>query len=91
MARAQAQEKASRAGAPIDCPRSQATIRRKREGEGAAKCLSLIHIWPFTTHPRLTGASVPVLLVGKAGRIEPFVRELHRKAQSCLLYTSRCV
>jgi O-antigen biosynthesis protein WbqV len=37
---------------------------------------------PFTTHPRLTGASVPVLLVGKAGRIEPFVRELHRKAQS---------
>ena len=29
---------------------------------------------PFTTHPRLNGASVPVIVVGKANRIEPFVR-----------------
>jgi O-antigen biosynthesis protein WbqV len=36
---------------------------------------------PFTTHPRLSGTSVPVIVVGQAGRIEPFVRELHRKAQ----------
>ena len=34
---------------------------------------------PFTTHPRLAAASVPVIVVGKAGRIEPFVRELHRE------------
>ncbi len=36
---------------------------------------------PFTTHPHLAPASVPVLVVGKAGRIEPFIRELHRKSQ----------
>jgi O-antigen biosynthesis protein WbqV len=36
---------------------------------------------PFTTHPRLAAESIPVLVVGKAGRIEPFVRELHRQAQ----------
>jgi O-antigen biosynthesis protein WbqV len=36
---------------------------------------------PFTTHARLSAASVPVVVVGKAGRIEPFIRELHRKAQ----------
>lgn len=36
---------------------------------------------PFTTHPRLAAASVPVIVVGKAGRIEPFVRELHRNLQ----------
>ncbi|HUO22376.1 MAG TPA: nucleoside-diphosphate sugar epimerase/dehydratase [Caulobacteraceae bacterium] len=36
---------------------------------------------PFTTHPKLSGTSVPVIVVGAAGRIEPFVRELHRKAQ----------
>jgi O-antigen biosynthesis protein WbqV len=35
---------------------------------------------PFTTHPRLAAASVPVILVGRTGRIEPFVRELHRVA-----------
>jgi O-antigen biosynthesis protein WbqV len=34
---------------------------------------------PFTTHPKLAG--VPVIVVGGAGRIEPFVRELHRKVQ----------
>ncbi len=33
---------------------------------------------PFTTHPRMAAASVPVVVVGQAGRIEPFVRELHR-------------
>ena len=36
---------------------------------------------PFTTHPRLSVASVPVVVVGKAGRIEPFVRELNRKGR----------
>ena len=36
---------------------------------------------PFTTHPRVSAASVPVIVVGKAGRIEPFVRELHREAE----------
>jgi O-antigen biosynthesis protein WbqV len=36
---------------------------------------------PFTTHPRLAAATVPVLVVGKAGRIEPFIRELHRNMQ----------
>ncbi|HVY34063.1 MAG TPA: nucleoside-diphosphate sugar epimerase/dehydratase, partial [Caulobacteraceae bacterium] len=34
-----------------------------------------------TTHPHLVPDSVPVVVVGKTGRIEPFIRELHRKAQ----------
>jgi O-antigen biosynthesis protein WbqV len=37
---------------------------------------------PFTTHPRLNPHSAPVIVVGQLQRIEPFIRDLHRDAES---------
>jgi FlaA1/EpsC-like NDP-sugar epimerase len=37
---------------------------------------------PFTTHPRLNPQSVPVMVYGQPGRIEPLIRDLHRDTSS---------
>ncbi len=37
---------------------------------------------PFTTHPRLSAQSVPVMVIGQPKRIEPFIRDLNRDPHS---------